>query len=196
MDYTRIKLKKIAQLMPSNKKLKVIDLGCHFGEVTSFIQKLGFNVLGIDNNGDVIELAKSRHPETKFKRIDVYHVDFSKYDIVVAWGLFEYILDLPRLIKKIEGEMKKNSILIFAVPNVCSLSKRLRSFAGINPNREKIPHITFTFKEVESLIKNLKFKNKDIYSTKADEIKNIGIPTPRNLSGNIIVRMIKWWKYP
>ncbi|HKZ33969.1 MAG TPA: class I SAM-dependent methyltransferase [Candidatus Nanoarchaeia archaeon] len=192
MDYTKMKLNKILKLMPRGKGLKVIDIGCHFGEVTSFLHHRGYNVLGIDIDPKAISIAKRRHKNTKFKAIDVYRIDFSRYDIIIAWGLFEYVYDLRKLMLKLEKEMRPGATIIFSVPNVCSFSKRIKCLFGFNPNRDKTAvSYSFTFKQIGKLIMPLKFEKKEITYIPADCMRNICFPMPRNFSVEIIVKMIK-----
>ena len=191
IDYTRRKLRKIIYLIPKNKDIKIIEIGCGTGEITSYLTRKGYSILGIDIDKERIIQAKNNDPRSTFETKDVFKIDFSKYDLIIAWGLFEYILNLKSLLKKLEREMKPNTAIIFSVPNVCSLSKRLRCLFGKNPNREKKPSFCFTFEDVRQLIKPLKFKNKKIHSLNIDCMKNFCYPISRNMSGDIIVRMIK-----
>lgn len=187
-----VKLKKILRLMPKDKSLKVLDLGCGKGEVTSWLYHNGYvNISGTDINKKSIEIARANERGIKFFVRDALKMDLGQYDVIIAWGVFEYILSLKKLFEKFEKEMKPRSILIFAVPNACSFSKRVRSIFGVNPNREKMPNLTFTFKEVKQIINPLKFKEKEIYSINVDCIKNFCFPMPGRLSNNIIVKMIK-----
>lgn len=178
--------------MPENKSLEVLDLGCGEGMVTSFLYNNGYtHISGSDKNKKRIDTARAKEGRIKFFVKDALKMNFRKYDVIIAWGVFEYILDLKNLFKKFENEMKPKSVLVFAVPNVCSFSKRVRSILGVNPNREKMPNLTFTFKEIKQIISSLKFREKKIYSIHVDCIKNFCFPMPGKLSNNIIVKMIR-----
>ncbi len=187
--------KKLLELIPKDKELRIIDIGCGKGFNTNLLHEKGFNIEGIDINSNSIKIAKENYPDISFKVKDVFKVDFSEYDVVLAFGLFEYVSNLKILLNKLEKEMKQDSVLIFSIPNVCSFTKRLRCLFGINPNRQKTTEeystSTYTFKDIEEMIKPLNFKQKEITSMYYDGIKNITFPTNKNLSSKIIVRMVK-----
>jgi len=190
MSHQSKKIKKTLNLIPKGKKLNILDIGCGFGNEAAMLAARGHKVKGIDIGEEEIKLAKKKYKNVFFERKEVLKENFSKYDLVIGFGIVEY-LDISKFFKKAEKEMKENSTLIFVVPNVCSLSKRFRCLVGINPNRELNPHHTFTFNRMRKIISNLKFKKKEIYSLGFDSIKRKAVFAPGNLSGNIIVKLTK-----
>jgi len=191
LNTEKLKLKKVLGLIPKKKNLKVIEIGSRYGPITNFLHKKGYLIEGVDIDPEVIKKAKIMNPHIKFRCKNALDINYSKYDIIIAWGLFEYIFNLKILLKKLEKEMKKNSVLIFSVPNICSFSKRIRSIFGKNPNREINPSLVYTFRDIKKTIESLKFKYKEITTTYCDGIKNFYFPTPRYLSSEIVVKMIK-----
>ncbi len=192
MNYKKIKFNNLLFLLKDIKKEdKILDVGCGLGEITSMLNDRGYNVKGIDINSKTISKAKQLYPKVNFEVGDVKDVDYSKYNVIILWGVFEYVFEMSTLLKKIENEMKVNSVLIFAVPNVCSFSNRVKCLFGQNPNRETIFHYSFTFKQIKTMVDKMCFKYKKITSLYVDCIKNVCFPTTKKFSGNIIVKLIK-----
>ena len=192
MNYKKIKLNKILDLIKNIKKDdKIIEIGCECGEVTSFLNEKGYNIKGIDINPKVISKAKKTFPKAKFEVKDAKKINYSKYKLIIAWGIFEYINNTKNLLEKIEREMKINSYLIFTIPNVCSFSRRIKCLIGKNPNKETKFHKTYTIKQIKKLINETNFKKKIITSLYVDCIKNFCFPTTKKTSANIIVKLKK-----
>ena len=71
----------------------VLDIGCGFGDLFSFLKEQGINVnyLGIDINPSLIEIAREKYPNIKFKVLDIDNEEIEeKYDWVVSSGVFNY----------------------------------------------------------------------------------------------------------
>lgn len=164
-----------------NYNTKFLDLGCGEGDMTYLLHNMGYNCLGVDK----INTLKFNVPfvESKAEEFDV-----SQFDIIIAYGLLEYVDSPIYLIKKLNNEMKKDAILIVSVPNVCSLSRRVKCLFGKNPNREK-GAITwnFTFKDVKKMLDENWNGSYNFVMTNNDRIKNTRIPTIKNFSNPIIV---------
>ena len=192
MNIKEIKLNKILNLMEDIKKTdKIIDVGCGYGEITSFLNEKGYNIKGVDINQGIISKAEQMYPMLNFEVEDARNINYSEYKLIIAWGLFEYVSNAEKLLKKIEGEMKPNSLLIFAVPNVCSLSSRIKYLIGQNPDKEMILCKTYNLKQVKELMNNTDFRTKEIFSLNIDCVKNICFPMTKKLSLNIIGRLKK-----
>ena len=68
---------------------KILDVGCGFGDLFSFLKLKKFNVnyTGIDINNKFIEIAKSKHPKSRFYIRDIEKTKFKeKFDWVFAIG--------------------------------------------------------------------------------------------------------------
>lgn len=190
MNPEKLKYNKIIELMPKGK-LKILDAGCGEGGVSNLLNKRGYVVRGFDKEKGDISKAIRKYNGIPFEVKDALNVDYSGYDAIIAWGLFEYVLEIDRLLNKIKKEMKKDSVLLFSVPNVCSLSKRFKCLMGVNPNRERIPHLTFTFLEAINLLRKHGFQIKKVTSLGYDGVKGFYFPTPKNLSSEIVIKVTK-----
>lgn len=82
------------------KGRRAIDFGCGAGRSTRFLQKLGFNAVGVDISEDMIKNAKEIDPEGDYRLID--DGDFSQfendtYDLALSAFTFD---NVPTMEKK------------------------------------------------------------------------------------------------
>ena len=82
------------------KGRRAIDFGCGAGRSTRFLQKLGFNAVGVDISEDMIKKAKEIDPEGDYRLID--DGDFSQfendtYDLALSAFTFD---NIPTMEKK------------------------------------------------------------------------------------------------
>lgn len=71
------------------KNSKILDVGCGFGDLLSFceLKKFNVNYTGVDINAKFIEIAKLKHPNSKFFVRDIEKTKFQeKFDWVFAIG--------------------------------------------------------------------------------------------------------------
>jgi glycine/sarcosine N-methyltransferase len=70
-----------------HQKGYALDLGCGTGRVTQIIHDLGMEVTGIDLDETMIEIAHERHPNIKFKVLNMLHAfEHHSYDLVTCFG--------------------------------------------------------------------------------------------------------------
>ena len=50
---------------------RILDLGCGVGQVAARFHRLGAQVIGVDGNERLLEVARARHPEVRFERLDL-----------------------------------------------------------------------------------------------------------------------------
>jgi len=68
---------------------KILDAGCGAGRMVTYLQSQSpsLDVVGIDLSAEMIALAQSAHPATKFRRADISDTRFpeDKFDGILAW---------------------------------------------------------------------------------------------------------------
>ena len=88
------------------KGKKAIDFGCGTGRSTRFLEKCGFNAVGVDISKDMIKKAKELDPEgdyrlssdDDFKKFEKHH-----YDLILAVFTFDNIPDVEKRVKLLKG---------------------------------------------------------------------------------------------
>ena len=131
-DIESIRLEYIRATLNRNKlnKIKILDLGCGGGLISSSLSKLGANVTGIDFIKENIEIAKKQAKKNNLN-INYLVKDFeredidSKFDVIIVLEVLEHLNDWKKFLKKIQSNLKKNGVLILSTINRNLTSKFL-----------------------------------------------------------------------
>jgi SAM-dependent methyltransferase len=98
-------------------KGKVLDIGCGVGRHSLYLQKKGFDVLGIDNSPLAVKISKLRGLK-KAEIIPIEEVDFpsKSFDTIIMmgnnFGLFGSFRKAQRLLKKFHKMTTKQALII------------------------------------------------------------------------------------
>jgi 2-polyprenyl-3-methyl-5-hydroxy-6-metoxy-1,4-benzoquinol methylase len=113
--------------------LKILDVACNDGELTSGYQSFG-NVLGIDINPVSIAKCQQRQINclcTSIENIPSrYHHTF---DVIIAGDIIEHVFDTDLFLDHIRTLLLPGGTLLLTTPNVASLPRRFLLLLGINP---------------------------------------------------------------
>ena len=96
------------------EKGNLLDIGAGTGEFLLTAKNNGWKVKGIEPDENARELAKQKGiklvpDSSKFKA--------EKFDVITMWHVFEHVYDLKNQIIELEQLLKKDGLLIIAVPN-------------------------------------------------------------------------------
>jgi len=106
------KLNWIGKYFP--EKGKLLDIGAGTGEFLRQAKTKGWKVKGIEPNEEARKLAK----EKGLKLVgDSSNFKAEKFDVITMWHVFEHVYDLKNQIIELEQLLKKDGLLIIAVPN-------------------------------------------------------------------------------
>lgn len=102
------------------KGRKAVDFGCGTGRSTRFLQRLGFDVVGVDISEDMIKKAKKLDPKGDYrltKDDDFSQFDDNAYDLVLSVFTFD---NIPMMENKVRifrrlGRLLKNEGRIISV---------------------------------------------------------------------------------
>ncbi len=74
---------------------RVIDLGCGSGTFTSLLQRAGYDCVGLDISGKLIEAGRRKHPALELLQGDIEHLPFAtaSFDGVLLSGVVHHFPD-------------------------------------------------------------------------------------------------------
>jgi len=158
--YRLARFKYAINLIDKKHNNVVLDIGCGLAPA-SYLLPEDNKIILVDNFSNV-GLNSKNYPK-KTKNIDLNKkLPFpDKYtDIVLALGVLEHIVNLHSLLDEIYRVLKKDGLFIGCVPNMCSLSARIKWFLGKLPRysaevveADRDRHISdWTFKKVEAVL--------------------------------------------
>jgi len=85
------------------KGRKAIDFGCGTGRSTRFLQKLGFNAVGVDIAEDMIKKARETDPKGDYRLVedgDLSQLEDNVYDLALSVFTFD---NIPTMEKKVKN---------------------------------------------------------------------------------------------
>jgi len=94
-----------------------IDIGCgSSGRIIDILLNDGFVVEGLDLSGEMLKIAKQRHPDVKFHHVDICAWEFpKKYDFISAWDSVWHapLKEQAQILKKLCNALAPNGVLIY-----------------------------------------------------------------------------------
>ena len=131
--------KEIAYLKKNIKQnSKILDIGCGFGRHIEILADFSKEVIGIDNNSDMIKKAKNRL--SNFKNVKLFVQDAQKLDFEDDY--FDYVIcmtntfgDFPEIkenvLKGMKRVCKKDGKIIISVYNDKALEIRKKDYEKV-----------------------------------------------------------------
>ena len=124
--------KKVLDWVGSGKR--VLELGCHTGNLSRWLQAQGCEVTGVELNGVALDHARQYLAEAY--NADLEDTSFwgsllpRQFDVVLALHVLEHLTDPWSALKRISAALAPDGTLIVGLPNVCSAAVRFEIFLG------------------------------------------------------------------
>ncbi len=108
--------KKIKIIKEYSKGKSVLDYGCGTGKFLEACKKAGYDTTGLEPN----DIARAQAKTKGLNVIENLKKHKEKVDIITLWHVLEHVSDLKKTIKSLKKNLKKDGILLIAVPNMNS----------------------------------------------------------------------------
>jgi SAM-dependent methyltransferase len=121
----------LEQQMPPDSSIKILDLGCGTGKITSYLKEKGYDVVGADISSVAIEKLREKGIDGIVHDIkDPLLSEDSQFDVVFATDLLELVPDIYLFLSEVRRVTKNNGLFIFTMPNLSWLPYRIKSLLG------------------------------------------------------------------
>jgi SAM-dependent methyltransferase len=105
---------------------RTLDLGCGNGRLYEFLKQKKVDYLGIDNNSQLLEIAKKSFPDAKFQLDDIMDLDLPEeaFDNIFMIASFHHIPGKnmrKKILADVHRSLKTDGILILSVWNLFQL---------------------------------------------------------------------------
>lgn len=98
-------------------KGRLLDIGCGVGDFLVYVQKLGWEVHGIEPSDDAKAIAESRLGFRPQSPKDYASFPDHSFDVITLWHVLEHIDDLHFQTSEINRLLKPGGRLVIALPN-------------------------------------------------------------------------------
>ena len=106
------KLRWIEKKYP--KKGSILDIGAGTGDFLNEAKKRGWKVHGIEPDAEARKRALEKGINLS---VNSHKFRSEKFDVITMWHVLEHVYDLKSQIIELEHLLKKNGLLVIAVPN-------------------------------------------------------------------------------
>lgn len=111
-------LEYLAVVKKRQKQLRILDLGCGDGKLTSFIGEFGFTD-GLELSELAVKNAQKAFPHVNFFQGDAltYDLEDNYYDVVISQEVIEHIDNQSTYMEVCRKVLKEGGFLILSTPN-------------------------------------------------------------------------------
>ncbi len=170
--FRRTELNYIINILNKKDDIKILDYGCNTGYFLNLIKNRyptkRFELYGADINKYAIKYARKRYSGFRFFNTKGDFLYKHKFDVIILSHVLEHIKDRENFIRKLKKLMKKNGLLIIAIPQErirgdCTIVQLIYNFLRF---RFKNPHVTkITLADLKKLIsRNKLYLKRYIYT--------------------------------
>jgi len=104
----------------SDKKLRVLDIGCGNGSLSHALAQQGYDVVGVEESEQGVSIAQSNFSNCHFIKSSIYDLPYAElensFDIVISVEVIEHLLYPKELVKAAKKCLKPKGCLIITTP--------------------------------------------------------------------------------
>jgi 2-polyprenyl-3-methyl-5-hydroxy-6-metoxy-1,4-benzoquinol methylase len=164
-------------------KGRLLDVGCGSGEWLASMQKLGWQVLGVDFDENAVKIARQEGLEVRTGSLEEQGFPDGSFDAVTLSHVIEHVPDPARTLAECARILKPAGKLVLLTPNAASLGHRLfkKHWRGLEPPRHL--HI-FSIESLPSMLEVAGFRQVTVYPQIASSVLYESILLWRGLWGS------------
>lgn len=103
----------------------LLDVGCGTGELLAFMRTRGWRVRGLERDANAANWGRNNlQLEIQIGSVAALAHTPHEYDVITMWHVLEHIYDPGAALGLLSQRLKKDGVLIVAVPNLASLDAR------------------------------------------------------------------------
>ncbi len=161
-----IYLRMILDIQKYRKKGNVLEIGSSLGFMLETLNKMRFNAEGIEPSTDAVKFSRKKGLKVHSGYFENASIRNSSFDIIIANHVLEHIKSTGVFLTKANKVLKKNGLIVIALPNFDSLEAQLfkSKWRFLMPDEH---YYQFTPETLSKLLENNGFKVLDIKTTTA-----------------------------
>jgi 2-polyprenyl-3-methyl-5-hydroxy-6-metoxy-1,4-benzoquinol methylase len=123
--------RKLQKEIKPNKNIKILDLGCGTGVITSILKDKGYSVVGADISSVAIDKLNEKGINGFIQDVkNPIKSEDNKFDVVFATDLLELVPDVYLFLSEVRRVVKNDGLFVYSMPNLSWLPFRIKSMFG------------------------------------------------------------------
>ncbi|MDP4266785.1 MAG: class I SAM-dependent methyltransferase [Bacteroidota bacterium] len=118
-------IKKLQLISNYKKSGNILDIGCGTGDFLNICKKSKWITFGIEPNDKARSFAQKNNGIDVFTEDKLNEFENNFFDVITLWHVLEHVSDLNERIITIKRILKKDGILVVAVPNCDSKDAKI-----------------------------------------------------------------------
>lgn len=112
----------------------ILDFGCGTGEIASAICRMGYQVTACDIAENMLEVARSHWMGIPVEWLSlrpgwsVLPFKDQSFDGIVSSSVFEYLINVERVVWELGRVLRPGGVMIFTVPNPCNRIRKIEKW--------------------------------------------------------------------
>ena len=102
------------------KGKSILDIGCGTGELLNYFQEEGWKTRGVEPNQSARIFATKNYQLEVFDENELNSFEENSFDVISMWHVLEHVPDLSGRMKQLKRLVKKDGLLVIALPNLDS----------------------------------------------------------------------------
>jgi SAM-dependent methyltransferase len=122
---TMVRKRKLVEKCTGIKKGNFLDVGSGTGTFVNEMKQNGWQVTGIEPDGDARKVASQQYNIELSDADEFYRLSPGSFDAITLWHVLEHVHDLYAYIQQLKTILNKKGKLLIAVPNYTSLDGKI-----------------------------------------------------------------------
>lgn len=110
------KFSMLRRVSPAGKQ-SVLDIGCGTAYFPLYLNQKGWHCKGLEISDEARKFAYEKHGLTIDKPEKIVDFELGSFDIVTMWHTLEHFYDPDNYMKNVHRLLRKNGLLVIALPN-------------------------------------------------------------------------------
>lgn len=157
----------VKKQFPNKTDLNLLDIGCGIGDFLLYAKEHGCNITAVEPDSDARKFAEKKLNVKVLDPVDLQKISDESFDVITMWHVLEHVADLKTEIYHLNRLMKKDAILILALPNYKSFDAEYYKdkWAAYDVPRH-LHH--FSIQSIKNIFENTNLNLIDVNSLKWD----------------------------